>query len=53
LLSGSGPRASGIGVRHATGPQPGSARADRHLLTVDFRQPSHEFTFNVGIDLLF
>jgi hypothetical protein len=23
------------------------------LLTVNFRQPSHEFTFNVGIDLLF
>jgi hypothetical protein len=22
------------------------------VLTVDFRQPSHEFTFNVGIDLL-
>jgi hypothetical protein len=25
----------------------------RELLTVNFRQPSHEFTFNVGIDLLF
>jgi hypothetical protein len=24
-----------------------------HLLTVNFLQPSHEFTFNVGIDLLF
>jgi hypothetical protein len=23
------------------------------LLTVNFRQPSHEFTFNVVIDLLF
>jgi hypothetical protein len=23
------------------------------LLTVNFHQPSHEFTFNVGIDLLF
>jgi hypothetical protein len=23
------------------------------MLTVKFRQPSHEFTFNVGIDLLF
>jgi hypothetical protein len=23
------------------------------MLTVNFRQPSHEFTFNVGIDLLF
>jgi hypothetical protein len=23
------------------------------LLTVNFRQPSHEFTFNVGIELLF
>jgi hypothetical protein len=23
------------------------------LLTVNFRHPSHEFTFNVGIDLLF
>jgi hypothetical protein len=23
------------------------------LLTVNFRQPSQEFTFNVGIDLLF
>jgi hypothetical protein len=23
------------------------------LLTVNFRQPSYEFTFNVGIDLLF
>jgi hypothetical protein len=23
------------------------------LLTVNFRQPSHEFTFNVDIDLLF
>jgi hypothetical protein len=22
------------------------------LLTVNFRQPSHEFTFNVGIDLI-
>jgi hypothetical protein len=22
------------------------------VLTVNFRQPSHEFTFNVGIDLL-
>jgi hypothetical protein len=22
-------------------------------LTVNFRQPSHEFTFNFGIDLLF
>jgi hypothetical protein len=25
----------------------------RWLLTVNFRQSSHEFTFNVGIDLLF
>jgi hypothetical protein len=25
----------------------------RAVLTVNFRQPSHEFTFNVGIDLLF
>jgi hypothetical protein len=25
----------------------------RPLLTVNFRQPSYEFTFNVGIDLLF
>jgi hypothetical protein len=25
----------------------------REMLTVNFRQPSHEFTFNVGIDLLF
>jgi hypothetical protein len=25
----------------------------RRLLTVNFRQPSYEFTFNVGIDLLF
>jgi hypothetical protein len=24
-----------------------------YVLTVNFRQPSHEFTFNVGIDLLF
>jgi hypothetical protein len=24
-----------------------------NLLTVNFRQPSYEFTFNVGIDLLF
>jgi hypothetical protein len=24
-----------------------------YLLTVNFRQPSYEFTFNVGIDLLF
>jgi hypothetical protein len=24
-----------------------------YLLMVNFRQPSHEFTFNVGIDLLF
>jgi hypothetical protein len=23
------------------------------MLTVNFRQPSHEFTFNVGIDILF
>jgi hypothetical protein len=23
------------------------------LLTVNFRQPSHEFTFNVGINLFF
>jgi hypothetical protein len=23
------------------------------MLTVNFRQTSHEFTFNVGIDLLF
>jgi hypothetical protein len=23
------------------------------MLMVNFRQPSHEFTFNVGIDLLF
>jgi hypothetical protein len=23
------------------------------MLIVNFRQPSHEFTFNVGIDLLF
>jgi hypothetical protein len=23
------------------------------MLTVNFRQPSHVFTFNVGIDLLF
>jgi hypothetical protein len=23
------------------------------MLTVNFRQPSHEFTFNVSIDLLF
>jgi hypothetical protein len=23
------------------------------MLTVNFRQPSHEFTFNIGIDLLF
>jgi hypothetical protein len=23
------------------------------MLTVNFRQPSYEFTFNVGIDLLF
>jgi hypothetical protein len=23
------------------------------MLTVNFRQPSHEFTFNVGIDLIF
>jgi hypothetical protein len=23
------------------------------MLTVNFHQPSHEFTFNVGIDLLF
>jgi hypothetical protein len=23
------------------------------MLTVNFGQPSHEFTFNVGIDLLF
>jgi hypothetical protein len=23
------------------------------MLTVNFLQPSHEFTFNVGIDLLF
>jgi hypothetical protein len=26
---------------------------DSSLLTVNFRQPSYEFTFNVGIDLLF
>jgi hypothetical protein len=26
---------------------------DQQVLTVNFRQPSHEFTFNVGIDLLF
>jgi hypothetical protein len=25
----------------------------RGLLTVNFHQPIHEFTFNVGIDLLF
>jgi hypothetical protein len=25
----------------------------RPLLTVNFRQPSYEFTFNVGIGLLF
>jgi hypothetical protein len=25
----------------------------RQVLTVNFRQPSHEFTFNVSIDLLF
>jgi hypothetical protein len=25
----------------------------REKLTVNFRQPSQEFTFNVGIDLLF
>jgi hypothetical protein len=25
----------------------------RYLLTMNFRQPSHEFTFNVSIDLLF
>jgi hypothetical protein len=24
-----------------------------NLLTVNFRQPSYEFTFNVGVDLLF
>jgi hypothetical protein len=29
------------------------SRATRRVLTVNFRQPSHEFTFNVGIDLLF
>jgi hypothetical protein len=23
------------------------------MLTVNFRQPSYEFTFNVGLDLLF
>jgi hypothetical protein len=23
------------------------------MLTVNFREPSHEFTFNIGIDLLF
>jgi hypothetical protein len=23
------------------------------MLTVNFRQPSYEFTFNVGVDLLF
>jgi hypothetical protein len=23
------------------------------MLTVNFRQPNHEFTFNVGINLLF
>jgi hypothetical protein len=23
------------------------------MLTLNFRQPSHDFTFNVGIDLLF
>jgi hypothetical protein len=26
---------------------------ERRLLTVNFHQPSHEFTFNIGIDLLF
>jgi hypothetical protein len=26
---------------------------DDNLLTMNFRQPSNEFTFNVGIDLLF
>jgi hypothetical protein len=25
----------------------------KQLLMVNFRQPSHEFTFNVGIELLF
>jgi hypothetical protein len=31
----------------------GTTRMDFSLLMVNFRQPSHEFTFNVGIDLLF
>jgi hypothetical protein len=29
-----------------------SNRRRRHVLTVKFRQPSHEFTFNVDIDLI-
>jgi hypothetical protein len=28
-------------------------KARWRVLTVNFRQPSHEFTFNVGIDLIF
>jgi hypothetical protein len=28
-------------------------KPSEQLLTVNFHQPSYEFTFNVGIDLLF
>jgi hypothetical protein len=31
----------------------GLALFSSKMLTVNFRQPSHEFTINVGIDLLF
>jgi hypothetical protein len=30
-----------------------SLGGEAQVLTVNFRQPSYEFTFNVGIDLLF
>jgi hypothetical protein len=34
-------------------PLSGEEEFSATLLTVNFRQPSHEFIFNVGIDLLF
>jgi hypothetical protein len=37
--------------RPGDGGRAGGGGARRRMLTVNFRQPSHEFTFNVGIDL--
>jgi hypothetical protein len=40
------------GIRWPVGSSAGRMVA-RTVLTVDFDSPSHEFTFNVGIDLIF